>query len=125
VARSQRDRGCIDACKKGWIAVAVRESGSVDAHDLSAIDDLAAAIPDASAIAVDIPIGLPEKGRPRADVEAKALLGPRRNSVFFTPVRRALEAPTHAEAAARSLQLTDCRSDRMVRGWRSPELLGG
>jgi predicted RNase H-like nuclease len=96
----------IDACKTGWIAVALPKDGAVDAHFLRAIKDLAVAVADASAIAVDIPIGLPDTGRRRADVEAKALLGPRRNSVFFTPVRLALEAPTHGTATALSLQLT-------------------
>jgi predicted RNase H-like nuclease len=55
---------------------------------------------------VDIPIGLPTAGRRSADVAARDFVGPRRNSVFLTPVGAALEASTHAEATARSRQLT-------------------
>jgi predicted RNase H-like nuclease len=36
----------------------------------------------------------------------EALIGERRNSVFFTPVRAALLAPTHAEATRISRELT-------------------
>ena len=41
------------------------------------------------ALAIDIPIGIPEAGARPADREARALLGPRRNSVFPAPVRAA------------------------------------
>ena len=50
-------------------------------------------------IAVDIPIGLPDSAEPRAaDIEARKLLGKRRSSVFPTPHRAVLEAPTYAKA---------------------------
>ena len=41
-----------------------------------------------------------------ADVEARLFLGSRRQSIFFTPVRAAVEAATHADATALSSQLT-------------------
>ncbi|WP_218579486.1 DUF429 domain-containing protein [Phytohabitans houttuyneae] len=44
------------------------------------------------------PIGLPDTGRRTADVLAYKLVGPRRASVFMTPVRAALEAGSHAAA---------------------------
>jgi predicted RNase H-like nuclease len=47
---------------------------------------------------IDIPIGLAEDGPRQCDVEARRLLGPRRNSVFPTPVRAALTGTTYAEA---------------------------
>jgi predicted RNase H-like nuclease len=96
----------VDACKTGWIAVTLREGNEIEAHYLPEIAAIAADIPDAEAIAIDIPIGLPIEGRRPADVEAKAILGARRNSVFFTPVRAALEAPNHATATKLSLELT-------------------
>lgn len=95
----------LDACRTGWIAVALRDGGA-DAHYLPAIDALADLIPDPTAIAIDIPIGLPEAGRRRADIEARSFLGPRRNSVFFASARSALEAPTHARATKLALLLT-------------------
>ena len=96
----------VDACKGGWIAVALRDGRGAQACYLPGIEALADAIPDAEAVAIDIPIGLPLTGWRAADIEAKAILGPRRNSVFFTPVRAALEAPDHATASKLSLELT-------------------
>jgi len=43
-------------------------------------------------VAVDIPIGLPDTGRRRADVQARQAVGGRRSAVFLTPVRAALLA---------------------------------
>jgi predicted RNase H-like nuclease len=57
------------------------------------------------AVAIDIPIGLPERGARACDVEARARLGPRRSSVFPAPVRAALGCETweRANAVARSV----------------------
>ncbi len=96
----------IDACKTGWIAVALRTGAEAQAHFLESIEDLAEAISDAEAIAIDIPIGLPNEVRRVADVEARNVLGPRSHSVFFTPVRAALEARDHPTATRLSLELT-------------------
>ena len=96
----------IDGCRSGWIAVVISNAGEVSAHHLYLIDDVAAVAPDAKVIAIDIPIGLPEAGRRQADLAARDFLGRRRNSVFHTPVRAALEAATHAEATAASLRVT-------------------
>jgi predicted RNase H-like nuclease len=93
----------VDACSHGWVAVCLDADGTTTpARGVFArtLDELAAAIPDAEGFAVDIPIGLPTAGHRRADLEARDLLEARRNSVFLTPVREALEAPTHAEASA-------------------------
>lgn len=96
----------VDACKKGWITVALRTGTEVQAHLLESIEDLGEAIPDAEVVAIDIPIGLPNEGRRAADIEAKKVLGPRSNSVFFTPVRAALEARDHLTGTRLSLKLT-------------------
>ncbi len=53
---------------------------------------------EADAVAIDIPIGLPSAGPREADRLAREFLGARRSSVFNTPVREAIEAPTHALA---------------------------
>ena len=51
-------------------------------------------------IGIDIPIGLPAAGPRRLpDLEGPGLvLGRRASTLFMTPIRQALEAPTHAEA---------------------------
>ena len=51
-------------------------------------------------LAVDMPIGLPEAGARDCDRQARALLGPRRSSVFPAPPRLLLDAQTYAEACA-------------------------
>lgn len=96
----------VDACKGGWIAVVLRDEGKPEAHYLPDIGTLTSAIPDAQSVAIDIPIGLPEAGHRAADAAARALLGPRRSSVFNTPVRAALTAPNYATANAISVELT-------------------
>jgi predicted RNase H-like nuclease len=80
----------IDACKKGWIVVAL-DPDRPTAHFIPSISALVDAVPDVTTIAIDIPIGLPDVGQRVADQLAYDLLGPRRKSVFFVPVRGALE----------------------------------
>jgi len=56
-------------------------------------------LPDAAAIGIDMPIGLPSAGERRpADLEARTFADPRRNSVFFTPSAELLEEETAAAA---------------------------
>jgi len=55
-----------------------------------------------AAVAVDIPIGLPAAGPRGCDRAARAMLGPRRTSVFPAPVRAALRARTFEDAVRRS-----------------------
>lgn len=55
---------------------------------------------DVDAIAVDMPIGLLDAGPRACDVEARRRLGPRRSSVFPTPLRGMLAARTYDEALA-------------------------
>lgn len=82
----------VDACRRGWFAVALDADGTVTGHFVDRLQLL----PDVHTIGIDIPIGLPEHGRRLADLAARERLGPRRTSVFVTPVRAALTAPTHA-----------------------------
>jgi predicted RNase H-like nuclease len=97
----------VDACKTGWIAIALRcGKGGLEAHYLPTIellDPLAAA---ADAVAIDIPIGLPTDCPREADLLAREFLNARRNSVFLTPVREALEADTHALATQAAIART-------------------
>lgn len=90
----------IDACRAGWVAIALDDSG-VRAYVAAAIDDVVTQAErdgPVRVVAIDIPIGLPDRGRRRADVLARQRAGPRRSSVFITPVRDALLAPDHATA---------------------------
>lgn len=82
----------------GWAGVAVDRTGfraALVAPSLSELVDRAEAELGApmAAIGVDIPIGLVEAPRRQADVAARAYVGVRRSSVFWTPHRAALDAP--------------------------------
>jgi predicted RNase H-like nuclease len=50
-------------------------------------------------VAVDVPIGLLERGARQCDVEARRLLGVRRSSVFTPPLRPMLVAVSRAAAS--------------------------
>jgi len=52
------------------------------------------------AIAVDMPIGLPDVGPRACDIAARARLGARRSSVFPAPIRPMLDATTYTDALA-------------------------
>jgi len=87
----------VDGCRQGWVAVALVDGSFAEAqaaaHFAELVDDPAAVI------GVDIPLGSTGPHR-AADAEARALLGPRRGSVFLPPPRDVLEAPDHATANA-------------------------
>ena len=88
----------VDGCKTGWIAISLGDRKDPEAHYLLAIDALESLASEADAVAIDMPIGLPTEGVREADRLVRDFLGARRNSVFLTPVRDAIEAQTHALA---------------------------
>jgi predicted RNase H-like nuclease len=95
--------GC-DVAKGTWVAVVLRDGAFARAFVAATLREVAAE--PADAIAVDIPIGLPTRGQRAADLAARAFVGPRRNSVFMTPVRAAVLEPDHAKASAINLAAT-------------------
>jgi predicted RNase H-like nuclease len=96
----------VDGCKGGWIAIALDDNTHARGYLIERLPRLLDVIPDAVAVGIDIPIGLPSAGWRRADAEARQLLGARRSSVFPAPPRQAITAPTHAEATAISKKVT-------------------
>lgn len=95
----------VDACPGGWVGVVLGDAGVEAAVQAETLEALAEQVPDAEGFGVDVPIGLPADGVRPADMAARRFLGPRRSSVFATPVRAALQADTHAEASAVSRRL--------------------
>ncbi|MEU7899486.1 DUF429 domain-containing protein [Nonomuraea sp. NPDC049152] len=98
----------VDGCKQGWIGIAVGEE-PVRAYCAARIDELvslAAMDGELEVVAVDMPIGLPDRGRREADVLARRAVGARWPSVFMTPTRPALEAEDYATAVAINQELT-------------------
>ena len=90
----------LDACRGKWLAVAVDEGRFDGARLASDAAALVAAWPDAAAIGVDIPIGLPETPLREADRAAREFVGERRSSVFPTFPSSVLEALTYDDAKA-------------------------
>jgi predicted RNase H-like nuclease len=92
----------VDACKAGWIGIALG-AGQAAAYTAARIDELVATVSTdhpIEVVAIDIPIGLPDRSSRPADDLARAAVGPRWPSVFKTPVREALQAPDHVSAIA-------------------------
>lgn len=96
----------VDGCRGGWIVVtASADQGG--ASGIERVTDLRGVLSrlDAGqllAVAIDVPIGLPDTQPRRCDLEARRLIGARRSSVFPAPLRGLLGAKTFEEASERS-----------------------
>jgi predicted RNase H-like nuclease len=88
----------VDGCTGGWIAASRDAGGAISVRRVGAFDALFEA-PWPEVVAVDAPIGLPERGARDCDVEARRLLGVRGSSVFPAPIRPMLTARSQAEAS--------------------------
>lgn len=102
----------IDGCRGGWLAVTVPACDLTLAR-IELFETFAAALsalPTDTFIAIDIPIGLPERvvgaGR-RCDRDVRAVLGPRRSSVFTLPSRSAVFTVDYQSACAVAAATSD------------------
>lgn len=90
---------------RGALAVVVLEGTRVvDAFRCETFAD--ALLVEAEVVGVDVPIGMPQAGARAADEEARRFVGERASSVFPTPIREVLEAPTYADARRVATELT-------------------
>ncbi len=101
----------VDGCRGGWIAAFVRPAD--DAGHIAVFArfaDVLAASPAADVVAVDIPIGLPERtgaGGRAAENAVRPLLGARQSSVFSVPVRAAIYERDYAGACRAALAASE------------------
>jgi predicted RNase H-like nuclease len=86
----------IDGCRSRWLAIAHMPGSSSFTAQILATNELAAQLWKLAAI--DIPIGLPDRGAREADSLARNFIGPRYRSVFPCPIRPALDATSWKEA---------------------------
>jgi predicted RNase H-like nuclease/ADP-ribose pyrophosphatase YjhB (NUDIX family) len=103
----------VDACPAGWVGVVLdptRRASVFVAADIVGLVDLVRQTHPVAVVAVDIPIGLPDTSGREADAEARRVLVGKSSSVFSTPVRAALEAPTYEEGRAANLAATEGRT---------------
>ncbi len=92
----------VDGCPAGWYAVSGPQAdGRVAGAVHAGFADLLQALPAATRVAVDIPIGLNDSGERACDQAARQRLGPRASSIFTAPLRGVLGAASHPEASAR------------------------
>ena len=84
----------VDGCRAGWVVAFVRAAGEEGrVRVVSHFADVLTAPEAPSVVAVDIPIGLPERvgrGGRAAENAVRPLLGARQSSVFSVPSRAAL-----------------------------------
>ncbi len=106
-----RDKGGpyvgVDGTRGRWVAIAIGgDGGFLQAAVCDSLEDVLAAHGGADVFGIDVPLGMPEAGPRAADAAARVALGPRRATIFMTPPRAVLEAPTYAEARACATALT-------------------
>jgi predicted RNase H-like nuclease len=108
-AHIQQGLAGIDGCRGGWVVV-LQRGRQISAFLAGTITELASTVPADTILAVDMPIGLPERGDRACCKAARAHLGkPRSCSVFPAPIRACLNA-TNGEAASRLQKRLDDRA---------------
>ena len=113
----------VDACgKQGWVGIRLTDgayAGSLVDLRLERLIERAAEV---DAVAVDMALGLVEKGWRAVDLAARALLGVRRSSVFPIAPRLVWLEQDYPAAAGRCQELTGNRLSRQA--WAlKPKLL--
>lgn len=101
----------VDGCPGGWIACFVRpQGGEARLRIVPRFADVVGAAEAPAVVAVDMPIGLPERTGPggrTAENAVRPLLGARQSSVFSVPSRAAIYAEDYAAACARALETSE------------------
>jgi predicted RNase H-like nuclease len=86
----------VDGAKGGWVAAELVGGRLGDIRVFRNFSDLLEEFEgNADAVAVDMPIGLPEAGERPADLAARRFVGARASSVFPVPPRWVLDAPDY------------------------------
>jgi predicted RNase H-like nuclease len=101
----------VDGCQAGWIAAFVRpHGGETRLRIASRFADVLTAPEAPAVVAVDMPIGLPERAGPggrAAENAVRPLLGARQSAVFSVPSRAAIYAPDYRAACRVALDTSE------------------
>lgn len=113
----------VDACgKQGWVGIRVSDGGYAGSLVDVRLEALIERAGEVSVIAVDMPLGLVERGWRAADLGARVLLGERRSTVFLVAPRSAWLESEYVAAGDRCQELTGQRLSRQA--WAlTPKLL--
>ncbi len=101
----------VDGCRAGWVVAFVRpETEETRIRVVPRFADIPRAPENPAIIAVDMPIGLPERtgyGGRAAENAIRPLLGARQSSVFSVPSRAAMQALDYRQACNLALETSD------------------
>ena len=110
----------VDACPAGWVGVLLRPAGPMTVHVAASITALVEQVRESeepAVVAIDIPIGLPDRGGRAADVLARRALPGKGSSVFPTPTRAAYTAASYEDAKAQNVAATAGRKSISKQAW--------
>jgi predicted RNase H-like nuclease len=99
----------VDGCRGGWMVARLR-GRDLTLEVLASFTEVMRWTEDCAVVAVDMPIGLPERsgiGGRACDSAARAVLGARQSSLFAVPARDAVMAGDYAAASALALTRSD------------------
>jgi len=111
----------VDGCRAGWVVALAEVTADGPVVRSVTVEPLLGPLLDrvgggeVHVVALDMPVGLSTDGPREADRATRAVLGPRRSSVFPAPVRAVLGASDHADAVARSRAA--CGAGIPVQAW--------
>lgn len=110
--KQDRDIIGVDGCPGGWLIVTLPGGSTGDARAtlVASFAAVLAVAGERGVVAVDIPIGLPERaaaGGRACDGAARVNLGGRQSAVFSVPARAAVYAGDYAAACATALAHSD------------------
>lgn len=113
----------VDGCKAGWIAVWRLGDSIPGAAVFNSFAGLLSSFGDDAIVAVDMPIGLPDRisaGGRGPERAVRALLGPRRSSLFPIPSRAAVHAEPGTFPDRPMMRAARRRADAVARETSSP-----
>ena len=96
----------IDGCRAGWLA-AIKEGDALETRIVTTDDEVVALFAQCAVVAIDIPIGLADRGARACDVHARRFIRNRGSSVFPAPLRAFLHLRDYAEVNKLSRELQD------------------
>lgn len=101
----------VDGCRSGWVAAFIRPDGEeARIRVVTRFADILGAPENPGVIAVDMPVGLPERtgyGGRAAENAVRPFLGARQSAVFSVPSRAALEQTDYRDACAVAFATSD------------------
>ncbi|MDX6315249.1 MAG: hypothetical protein QOF44_4713 [Streptomyces sp.] len=106
----------VDACPLGWVAVILLDGRFAGAEVASGLAELLERVPYAEVVGIDIPLGLLETGRRRAEALAAGKLGPHRSRVFPVPPRAVWEQADYDAANLHCREITGAGLSRQTWG---------